>query len=137
MRNSFYNEKTETMSGRCPRLIECIELFPTPRGKCAGLLTSQTLKNCILLYLIKFKKNNGKKIRKMKKSVIILANFPSDTKSWYWYLILKELMLILEIIFFSIYFDCSAKLLSEIIPTQFDESISLQWFVNDRTNTSR
>ena len=35
--------------GRWPRAIERIELFPAPRGKYSGLLTSQTLNNCILL----------------------------------------------------------------------------------------
>ena len=34
--------------GRWPRAIERIELFPAPRGKYSGLLTSQTLNNCIL-----------------------------------------------------------------------------------------
>ena len=34
--------------GRWPRAIECIELFPAPRGKYSGLLNSQTLNNCIL-----------------------------------------------------------------------------------------
>ena len=36
---------------RWPRAIERIELFPAPRGKYSGLLTSQTLNNCILFNL--------------------------------------------------------------------------------------
>ena len=39
--------------GRWPRAIERIELFPAPRGKYSGLLTSQTLNNCILCMKIK------------------------------------------------------------------------------------
>ena len=38
--------------GRWPRAIERIELFPAPRGKYSGLLTSQTLNNCILFHHI-------------------------------------------------------------------------------------
>ena len=33
---------------RWSRAVESIELFPAPRGKYSGLLTSQTLNNCIL-----------------------------------------------------------------------------------------
>ena len=39
---------------RWPRPIERIELFPAPRGKYSGLLTSQTLNNCILLNVMCF-----------------------------------------------------------------------------------
>ena len=38
--------------GRWPRAIERIELFPAPRGKYSGLLTSQTLNNCIIFYAV-------------------------------------------------------------------------------------
>ena len=40
------------MDDRWPRAIESIELFPAPRGKYYGLLTSQTLNNCILLFVL-------------------------------------------------------------------------------------
>ena len=37
-------------SVRWPPAMERIELFPAPRGKYSGLLTSQTLNNCILYH---------------------------------------------------------------------------------------
>ena len=48
---------------RWPRAIERIELFPAPRGKYSGLLTSQTLNNCILFNLGKKHIQRGRYLR--------------------------------------------------------------------------
>ena len=37
-----------------PRAIERTELFPAPRGIYSGLLTSQTLNNCIIFHIVKY-----------------------------------------------------------------------------------
>ena len=59
----------------------CIELFPIPREKYSGLLTDQTLNNCIISFVINFGQNKG--IQNKYNMNIEIKHIQNEIKVWH------------------------------------------------------